>query len=76
MAMNVIAILDRLRTQVAGRGPLHLHLVIGTKVFQHRIEALRRPGQQLAKTVDGHPIVTFSDTPIGGLKLLALRFRV
>jgi hypothetical protein len=50
--------------------------MISAKPFQHCIEALTSPGKQWPKTGDIDPIVTFRDTSIGGLKLLALGFRV
>jgi hypothetical protein len=50
--------------------------MISAKPFQHGIEALTWPGKQLPKTVDIDPIVAFSDTSIGRLKLLALGLRV
>ncbi len=72
VAMDLVAVLDHLRAQVAGLGALQLHVMIGTKSFQHGIEALTRPGKQVTKAVDRHPIVVWSDAPIGRLKLLAL----
>jgi hypothetical protein len=46
--------------------------MISPKSFQHGIKAFTRPGEELAKTVDGHPIVAFRDALTGGLKLLTL----
>src|SRR5688500_20341957 len=76
VAMDMIAVLDSWGAQGAALGTLQLHLMISTKPFQHGIEALTRPGKQLPKTVEIDPIVAFSDTSIGRLKLLALGVRV
>jgi hypothetical protein len=74
--MDVIAVLDSLRAQITALGALQLHLMIGPKAFQHGIATLTRPGKELTKTVDGHPIATLRNASIGRLKLLALGLRV
>jgi prophage tail gpP-like protein len=74
--VDLVAVLDGLIAHLARLGALQFDLMIGTKPFQHGIEALTRPGKQVTKTVDGGPIVTFSDAVIDRLKLLALGLRL
>lgn len=76
LAVNLGAALDGLLTHLARLDALEFDLMIGTKGFEHRIEALTGPWHQLTKLVDSHPIVALAEAVLGGLKLpmLCLRF--
>ena len=50
---------------LAGLGALKFDLMIGAKGFNHCIEALTGPRDQLTKSRDSDPIVAFAEAVIG-----------
>lgn len=70
MAVDMVAILDRLGAQVAGLGPVEFHMMIGAQPFHYGIETFPRPVEPLTKTMDGDPIATVAEAVIGRLELL------
>lgn len=75
LAVDLVACLDSGLAHLAGLGTLKFDLAFGTKGFDHRIEALTGPRDQLTKLGDGDPLVAFAETVIGILKLLTLGLR-
>lgn len=73
--MDLVARLDGVVAYLTGLGALKLDLVFCTKGFDHRIEALTGPRDQLTKVIDSDPLVAFAQTVIGTLKLLTLGLR-
>ena len=76
LAVDLVARLDGIVAHLAGLGALEFDLMLGAKGFDYRIEALTGPRYQLAKAMDGDPIVAFAETEIGTLKLLTLGLRL
>ena len=74
--MDMVAVFNGLIAYLARLGALEFDLMLGAKPLQHGIEALTRPGKQVTKMGDGSPFVTFSDAPIGSLKLTTLGLRL
>jgi hypothetical protein len=76
LTVDLVALLEDLFAHLARLGAFELDLPIGTKGFNHSIETLSRPWQQLPKPMDGDPIMAFAETVIGALKLLTLGLRL
>ena len=73
--MDLIARLNGVVAHIAGLDTLKFDLMLGAKGFDHCIEALTGPRDQLPKSRDSDPIVAFAETVIGTLKLLTLGLR-
>jgi hypothetical protein len=76
LAVDLVACLDGVVAHLAGLGTLEFDLMLGAKRFDHRIEALTGPRNELAKAIDGDPILAFAEAEIGTLKLLTLGLRL
>ena len=76
LTVDLVALLEGLLAHRLRVGALQFDLIIGTKGFDHRIEALTRPWHQLTKPMDGDPIVVCAKAVIGALKLLTLGLRL
>jgi hypothetical protein len=76
VAVDVVAVLDRLGAQSAGLRALQLDLMIGAKPFDYGIEALTRPAKQRTKPMDRDGVATVAEALISGEKLLAEGLRL
>ena len=76
LAVDLVARLDGVVAHLAGLGTLGFDLMLGPKRFDHCIEALTGPWNELAKAIDGDPIVAFAEAEIGTLKLFTLGLRL
>lgn len=75
LAVDLIARLDGVVAHLAGLGTLEFDLMLGAKRFDHCIEALTGPRNQLPKSRDSDPTVAFAEAEIGTLKLFTLSLR-
>jgi hypothetical protein len=76
LAVDLVALLDHVITHLADLGALEFDLVLRTEGFDHRIEALTGPRDELTKAMDGDPLMAFAETVVGTLKLLTLGLRL
>jgi hypothetical protein len=67
--MNLVAVLAGLRLAVVVLEGFEFDLLIGAECFQHGIETLPRPLEQLAQPRDGDAVVVVTEAVVGGLKL-------
>src|SRR6188474_1359752 len=62
LAVDLVALLDHVITHLADLGALEFDLVLRTEAFDHRIEALMGPRDELTKAMDGDPLMAFAET--------------
>jgi hypothetical protein len=75
LAVDMIALLDRLLIHLLRLGAVEFDLMIGAKGFDDRIETLTRPWKELTKPMDSDPVLVFREALIGPLELLSLGLR-
>jgi hypothetical protein len=74
--MAMVTFLEGLVTHRGRRRAVEFHMVISAQAFQHGIEALTRPWQELTKPGDGDPSGVGAEALRGRVELLALGVRL